>query len=326
MFREKIRPLVHLWRRISYKTAFANASGAATVIPIALTSLGRSGSSVTLGHLGCHPEISVFQLFSGEAHYINYFAQTIKTLSSPGSYLNPIRSGYTFGDEMLVGNAEVAAQFEPTADNLWFQQEYLPELRKFFSGKLAELYQWKKSSVHPGDAPSFVCEKFSPSGAVELVKEVFPEMKEVVLVRDFRDVLCSVLAFNRKRGFEAFGVEQFSDTEEYVRKCLAPSADILLERWHKAEGRAHLVRYEDFIMDRKQALVGMFAYIGTQSQDVRAVMETADRTQKDKQRKRHCTASDPIASIARYESELSPELIELCNETMEEPLREFGYL
>ena len=326
MIREKLMPFVHLWRRIRYEPASENASGAAAVVPIALTSLGRSGSSVILGHLGCHPEISVFRLFTGEAHYINYFAQTIMTLSSPASYLYPIRSGNNFGDEMLTGNAEVAAQFEPTADNTWFQQEYLPELRKFFSGKLVELYQWKNNSISQGNAPGFICEKFAPSGAIELVQEVFPEMKEVVLVRDFRDLLCSVLAFNRKRGFEAFGMEQFSNTEEYILQCMAPSAEILLERWHKVTGQAHLVRYEDFIRYREQTLVGMFSYLGTQSQDVKAVMETADRTQKDKQRKRHSTTSTPMASIARYESELSPELIELCNEVMEKPLREFGYL
>jgi len=323
-----LRPLLHEWRRATYLSAQKKSAqtDADCLIPISLTTLGRSGSSVILGHLACHPEISVFSPFSGEAHYLTYFSQIIKTLSSQNSFLFPIQSGNTYGIELLKGDAEVAAQFNLTEDHLWFQYDYLPKQKQFYLDRLSELYRWKKRGSQPeGMGPLFMCEKFLPSGPVELVQEIFPQMKEVVLVRDFRDILCSVLAFNDKRGFDSFGAEKFSSTEDYVRRCLAPSVEILLKRWNSVKGQACLIRYEDFILEREKLLGRVFAYLGTEFCDVQAVIDLAKKTQSDNQRQLHVTTNGVAESVARYERDLSPDLIELCNDVMKEPLLAFGY-
>jgi len=295
-------------------------------VPVALTSLGRSGSSVVLGSLGCHPEVAVFKLFSEEAHYMNYFSQLIKTLSSPGSYLYPVRSGNLSGDNILTGNSALVAPLEETKDNEWFVHHYLPEMRAFFQAKLGEYYQWKKASYQGEGSSRFICEKFAPSGAIDVVQEIFPDMKEIILVRDFRDILCSILAFNEKRGFKSFGLEQCSSTEEYVEQHLAVSVNGLFTRWRSVKETACLVRYEDFIADKESVLAQMFHYIGAESQNAGEVVETALRSQPETQRQWHCTSGDALSSVARYQYELSPELIALCNDIMKQPLQEFGYL
>lgn len=316
----------HLGRSGGMKGSRGNCPDATgSLTPIALTSLGRSGSSAVLGHLGCHPEIAVYHLFSREAHYITYFAQCIDTLSSPSSYLFPLKSGNEFGINLLMGNVEVASTYEGNLDDQWFRQNFVPQLKDFSASALSDYYRWRKQQNSGGEA-QFVCEKFSPLGAVDLVGRVFPEMREIILVRDFRDVLCSIIAYNEKRGFTAFGAEQFETLEDYVIQCLAPSADLLLKRWLKQRDRACLIRYEDFILDRKKTLEKVFDYLGTRNRDVEGLMELADRTQNQRQKERHQTSRDAKASIGRYSSELSSKMIALCNESMKNPLVKFGYL
>ena len=48
--------------------------------------------------------------------------------------------------------------------------------------------------------------------------ELYPDARELILVRDPRDMLASILAFNRRRGFDAFGREDVGTDQEYVHR------------------------------------------------------------------------------------------------------------
>jgi hypothetical protein len=68
----------------------------------------------------------------------------------------------------------------------------------------------------------------------------------VILVRDWRDVICSVFAFNSKRNTIGFGRDRFTSDEEYVF-YVGKRTEQLLEDWTTRSAISHLVRYEDLV-------------------------------------------------------------------------------
>ena len=72
-----------------------------------------------------------------------------------------------------------------------------------------------------------------------------PAAREVVLVRDPRDVLCSVLASNAKRGERPPPADPLRWIGEVFQGRIAAVA----ESWERRRDRAHLVRYEDLMLE-----------------------------------------------------------------------------
>ncbi|HET9593720.1 MAG TPA: sulfotransferase domain-containing protein, partial [Solirubrobacterales bacterium] len=147
--------------------------------------------------------------------------------------------------------------------------------------------------------------------------------REVILVRDFRDMLCSVIAFNQKRGYQAFGRADVGSDAEYVETTVANSAKRLLRRMRERGGEAHLVRYEDLIQEPAETLAAMMGYLGLDAGDdsVAAVLARAEKESLDE----HRTTSKASESIGRWQRDLSPELAQVCAEVLDPVLTEFGY-
>ena len=82
-----------------------------------------------------------------------------------------------------------------------------------------------------------------------LMWELYPSAKEIFLVRDFRDMACSILAFDRKRGFAGFGRPDGAATRSTCAMELREMAlDLRKQLGHDRRDRAHLVRYEDLVL------------------------------------------------------------------------------
>ncbi len=81
------------------------------------------------------------------------------------------------------------------------------------------------------DAPVYFAEKHMwPNFLPVLTWELYPQAKEIFLVRDFRDMVCSILAFDRKRGYPGFGRPEGKSDTDYVRDEL--------QRWPPISYRA----------------------------------------------------------------------------------------
>jgi hypothetical protein len=145
-------------------------------------------------------------------------------------------------------------------------------------------------------------------------------------VRDFRDIVCSILSFNRKRGFQGFGAEQFSDSAAYIRAVLKPSVEMMVEAWKSRRDRAILLRYEDVVRDPEIVMVEVFRRLGvdcsleTAQQAVKSALDQNIRDQKV-----HMTSDDPDKSMDRHLRDLEPSLREVCEECFDGPLKIFGY-
>jgi hypothetical protein len=85
-----------------------------------------------------------------------------------------------------------------------------------------------------------------------LVWELYPHAKELFLVRDFRDVFSSMLAFNQRSGRRVFGPAHVESDEELAYFLRDSRLRYLSNSWPKREERAHLIRYEDLITPGKR--------------------------------------------------------------------------
>jgi hypothetical protein len=165
---------------------------------------------------------------------------------------------------------------------------------------------------------------------------MYPGARELILVRDFRDMLCSVIAFSRKRGYEAFGRSDEGSDVEYVRTNLVQSVEGLAKRLQATSTRPHLVRYEDLINAPEQTLAEMLSYLDLDS-DPDQIQDTLKRAEESTTSMQHPgsgqqvdllahrTTSDPAASIGRWREDLPEEVAEVCKEVLGPLLVEFGY-
>lgn len=156
-----------------------------------------------------------------------------------------------------------------------------------------------------------------------LAWELYPGTREIFLVRDFRDVYCSILAFNRKRGIVSFGRETVQTDEEYA-SWLNSQAATLRQNWEARSGRALLLQYEDLIRSPEREVKRLLEYLGLDHSrtSVRALLEKVGPRLETQQ---HRTTDDALRSIGRWQRDLSPSLQVVVNDVFRDNLEAFGY-
>jgi hypothetical protein len=155
------------------------------------------------------------------------------------------------------------------------------------------------------------------------MRELCADGREIFLVRDFRDVIASMLAFNAKRGYAAFGREHVDDDEQFVR-WQAGIAAALAAGWRERRDGALLVRYEELVADVPAGLARMLDYLELDAAPS-LVSGIVDRAYAQLDRIQHRTTKSASASSGRWQTDLPPALKELANEAFAGPLQEFGY-
>jgi len=160
---------------------------------------------------------------------------------------------------------------------------------------------------------------------LDLTTEVFPGAKELILVRDFRDRLSSVFAWNEKRGDHGFGHDAEMSKAEYLVERVRGDADDLIDRWRRRGDAALLVRYEDLILEPEVTLTGIFEYLEIEADEaaVGAVLDEAN--QPTDHLDAHRTVSDPKQTIGRWRRDLPEDLAAETNELLAPELEALGY-
>lgn len=295
--------------------------------PIALTTLGRSGSTWVTRLLGRHPGILSYRPFEYEARMASYWLEVLTTLSEPASYRQALR-GHLTGDLWWAGTNgtdDPATRPVDSALEGWLSRRHTDTLAAHGAWRIEEFYRRVAAQERRESATHFV-EKFSPGSFVQnLLWDLYPRTREVFLIRDFRDVVCSILAYNEKRGLSAFGRDRASDDVSYVHQ-LRTSVHRMLESWTARADRAFLLRYEDLVTRPRETLAGLLEYLGGDSREetVERILDEARRMTPDAQ-EQHRTTPSVEASIGRWRRDLEPELVLACQEAYADALADFGY-
>ena len=295
--------------------------------PVLISTLGRTGSTWVVRVLGEHPQMTACRPFECEARLSSYWLGILRTIAEPCSYYQALHSEL-YDDTWWLGtrrSTPVTAELLDENITRWFAKDTVQALAGFAMERLDSFYSQIAQSQSKAGA-SFFIEKCWPDAYVpQVLSELYPGGKEIILVRDFRDMACSILSYNKKRGFASFGREHASSDAQFIRQ-LRDSAVRTLEHWRARGKAAHLLRYEDLILRPEATLREVLGYLGLDASEgtVRSTLERAHALDSSLQTV-HQTSKNPAASIGRWRNDLDDPLKAACNEAFGDVLEHFGY-
>lgn len=312
--------------RVSGARRALEAAPDLALAPLTLTTLGRTGSTLMLTLLSLHPSIAAFQPVAYDSRPFAYWLEAAIAMAAPGSRMRLLDSsgqanGWWLGQDPVPVDA-FARLDEATGELLLGRA--VEEMLQSAVVRAAEFAQSLARS-EDGERAAYSAEKCWPGHVPRLLGELCADGKEIFLVRDFRDVLASIFAFNAMRGYPAFGREHVSSDEQFVEQ-LSVDVDVLASSWSERREHSLLVRYEDLVGDPEAALARIFEYLSLESTPAatRSIVHHA-HVLLDTTRLEHRTTDRVSASSGRWQSDLSPAMQEACTEAFEGPLRQFGY-
>jgi len=297
------------------------ARGAA---PLTVTTLGRSGSTLLLTLLSLHPQIVAFQPETYDSRPFAYQLDAAIAMANPASRMRLLDSG-TQGEAWWLGRASMRPDELLRIDEPLRELLLGPPVEGLLRSAVdqAAAFVTDLGATQERTDVRYGAEKCGPAHLQRLLRELCADGREIFLVRDFRDVIASMLAFNKKRGYDAFGREHVADDEQFVR-WQAGIAAALAAGWRERREGALLVPYEELVADVPAMLARILDYLELDAAPslVGAIVERAE-AQLD--RIQHRTSPDASASSGRWERDLPPALKDLANEAFADPLQEFGY-
>jgi len=298
-----------------------------TLQPLLVTSLGRSGSTWLMGLLSEHPDIVSYRPLEYESRVAASWMQLAHSLTSPGRYLRPVTGTDLHEWHWWLADGPVPERPGDPGLEEFLSGDNVGAIVRFAQGRIDDFYQ-RVAALQGRSSPRYFAEKFMPDLAAAVTAEVYPNYREILLVRDVRDVICSIHAFNAKRGYPAFGRELATSDEEHLRGPMRDSAAALLESWRRRGDRAIVVRYEDLVRD-PHALLGQtleFLELDASDDTLRRMSAAVARAELlIPELSFHRTTAEATASIGRWKRDLSQALRTLCEETLAEFLETFGY-
>ena len=281
--------------------------------PIVVTSTGRSGTTWLMRQLSAHPLITTGDRYPYEIKQIAYHAAAYRALVAEAD-----RERATHPDTMLAietrrviganpyhqpGLFGLARPFEQLRD--YYERRIPSKYAALFRTLILEFYGILARSQGKMSA-RFFCEKGDINEAAgQAARLFFGAMKQIVVVRDPRDLLCSAMAFWNLHAEEALEMLR-STIPQLTRVTRASGPDTLV------------IRYEDMVRNPDDFWATMSDFLNL---DLTARSASSDGAMIQG----HSTSADPLASIGRWKRDLPPDLIQACDIAFRPYMRDHGY-
>jgi hypothetical protein len=295
--------------------------------PLMVTSLGRTGTTWLMRLFSKHPELVLDARYPYEARPQRYWMHWFQVMAEPANHRESSPFTGFHGQQWLVGanpffTARMAKDDPKLAQHL--AGENVAALAGF-AHQATETYYLSCMARLGRPNARFCVEKHVTGGPIlPLLWELYPGAKEIFLVRDPRDMLASMLAFNEKRGTADFGRDRVETDADFVRR-LASGMSTLMANWQARREQAHLVRYEDLLTRPEDVLRETFEYVGIDASAGVVERVLREASKRDAELASHMTSSDAGASIGRWERDLPADVQAVCSEAFGPVLAEFGY-
>jgi len=287
------------------------APSEAGLLPVLVTSVGRSGSTMLMSEFARHPDVVVGDRYPFEVKQIAYYVAAFRALVADAN-----RERSTHPDTMLARDKSYNIGANPyNTTGLFDLGTTIQHMRTFWHSRVpaeyATLYRAliqefyaTLASGQGKQAAQFFCEKGDVEEAAVLgARLFFGALKEIVIVRDPRDLLCSSMAFWKLSAKDAI-------------VTLRATFPRLVQIAREAGPDTIVVRYEDLIRDPHATRRAISDFIGLGS----ALTPAEDAVTNS-----HRTTADGGSSIARWRRDLSPEQIEECETAFGPAMLAFDY-
>jgi LPS sulfotransferase NodH len=292
--------------------------------PAVIVTTGRAGSTWLSHLLNQHPELVAYRPFKREPRIAAYWLEVVQALSDPASYKQSLQPNLGRGPLWWLGNWPEASR---NALNDEVAAELLgrdtPELLIEFARERVEAFYRRIAREQGKGSPAFFVEK-SPGlrlRQMELIAETFPGMRDIVLLRDPRDVLCSILAYKQKNPAAVLVRQEPGLDDEFLER-LALSYRAAIAHTKRVGERAVVTRYEDLVAEPAATLERMLEHLRV-DHDPATIEAMIDSRFEGMEV--HQTAPSVGESVGRWRRDLPSEAQERVGRIFEEPLEWLGY-
>ena len=287
--------------------------------PIKLLSLGRTGTTLFMNMMSAHPEIGVNNHFNESniaSYYLNYIKYTYPTIQK-----NNFGEGRANLENIKTIENNDFMKFPFISDDNWYADLYPKKLVSFVKSIIDDYYV----NASGNDINYFIEKGVVHDPTLTLMDQLYTNSKYIFLIRDFRDMYASILDFNKKRGFRAFGMENYEKDEDYIVALGHYCDNSFIKAYESIKDKAILIKYEDLVMNKEETLKLIFEYLGIDS-SYSIIDEIIDKTSgKSKDEQKHMTTGDVSKSIKKYKDSLDSDTIALLNTSFANSLVYFGY-
>jgi hypothetical protein len=298
------------------------ADGLQPVLVVSPT--GRTGTTWVVQLLGQHPALVAYPPFGVEPRAASYWLEVASTLVEPGSYRRILRTqmerpGWWRGEWPEASRDRI----EDKAVERFLAADQALRSINWARAQTQLFYEAVAAGQGKAEARHFV-EK-APYGRLrlELLSDIFPGLRDIVLFRDPRDTMCSILAYSRKQPRVALVSSDPGIDDDYLAE-VRDSFLGLLEQTRERE-QALLVRYEDLMANPASSLRRIFEHVGVEAGDETVAAAIEGAAAAAGRLDQHRTSGEASSSIGRWRRDLEPDLQERMTEVFAPVLDRLGY-
>jgi len=287
-------------------------AAAAALLPVLVTAPGRSGTTLLMGLLARSPDIVAAELVPYELRLISYHAAAWHILTSPADLERSTHPDRLEGDGFHIGfnpfySPQYAHAFRKPGPVRDYFDNFAPAQIAANASLLIREYYRRLADDRGKSGARFFAEKGNNlhKPTRQFTRQAFGAVRELVIVRDPRDVLCSHMAY-----FSSSPEKAFTQLTHASKQLLAIRAEQRLD--------IHTLKYEDMVRGDAACFAALSAFLGTAiSPEVGESGEVVFR--------QHATSASPEASVERWRTNLPDDLKTRCAADWAEFLTVFGY-
>ena len=297
--------------------------------PVLVTTIGRSGSTAVTILLCHHPDFAGYTPWDTETRVVSYWTAVLRGLARPASYERQLQQpGGPGWVNWWVGAGQPNPEIPRNDPALPFLgREGVEAMAAFCRSQIGRVAS-SLAAVSGKPGARYFVEKAQIDrvrSVAEVSEELDPRAREIVLVRDLRDVACSMLAYSRRTGVQGFGPQPDSPIEDTIRWLSETNAINLVEYVEHRGAHAHLLRYEDLITRPEAALTDALEYIGADARTQTVAEMLARLGAEGDRRAVHATTDSAQNSIGRWRHELDADQQALAEHHLRPYLDALGY-
>jgi hypothetical protein len=296
-------------------------------VPVLVTTIGRSGSTMVCSLLAQHPDCVGYRTWDFESRMVSYWIAVMRALTRPASYerqfVRPLPVG---SPQWWTGDpAHVRLRLDEPGIGV-FGREGVEGVARFCRDQIGHLGTSLAAAAGKPGARRLV-EKTQPGTrtVAEMAQELDPATRELVLVRDFRDTVCSMRAYSNKTGASDFAPAADVSLGDAIRWVGQTAAKLLSEYVERRRGAAHVLRYEDLILRPEQTLTDVLDFVGLESSSEIVARMCRQLGAYQDERRGHATTPSPDESVGRWRRELGADEQVIAEEVLRPYLNAFGY-
>lgn len=262
---------------------------------------GRVGSTLLMHLLGTSDDIVFDRTYPYENSYLTYLLRLADIIASEAA------TSLTLEEIVLYGPADEIGPIPFTP--------VMVDRADLSRRSLAALWAAFTEASATDGGPRYYAEKFWGDVGSLLAAGLSPMVINVV--RDPRDVIASIRAFNLKTGEPRFGRRTSQDDEQHFEGLVAGMGFRFRELSSPVQAPHVTVRYEDLVADPAGTASELSTFLGVELRPSR--LGTGDFGD------RHMTSESVAASVGRWRRDLSQREIEYIERRLGSSMKLYGY-